>query len=38
MLSSIIGDIVGSRYEFANIHTTDFELFNPLCILNDRGF
>ena len=27
MLGSIIGDIVGSRYEFANIHTTDFELF-----------
>ena len=29
MLGSIIGDIVGSRYEFANIHTTDFELFTP---------
>ena len=27
MLGAIIGDIVGSRYEFANIHTTDFELF-----------
>ena len=29
MLGSIIGGIVGSRYEFANIHTTDFELFTP---------
>ena len=29
MLGAIIGDIVGSRYEFANIHTTDFELFTP---------
>lgn len=27
MLGAIIGDIVGSRYEFANIYTTDFELF-----------
>ena len=27
MLDAIIGDIVGSRYEFANIHTTDLELF-----------
>lgn len=29
MLGAIIGDIVGSRYEFANTHTTDFELFTP---------
>ena len=27
MLGAIIGNIVGSRYEFANAHTTDFELF-----------
>lgn len=27
MLGAIIGDIVGSRYEFANTHTTHFELF-----------
>lgn len=27
MLGAIIGDIVGSRYEFANIYTTHFELF-----------
>ena len=29
MLGAIIGDIVGSRYEFANIRTTAFELFTP---------
>lgn len=31
MLGSIIGDIVGSVYEFANIKTKEFPLFN------DRG-
>ena len=29
MLGAIIGDIIGSRYEFANIRTTVFELFTP---------
>lgn len=29
MLGSIVGDIVGSIYEFANIKTKDFELFQP---------
>ncbi len=28
MLGSIIGDIVGSVYEFHNIKTKDFELFS----------
>ena len=28
MLGAIVGDIVGSTYEFNNIKTTDFELFN----------
>ena len=28
MIGSIIGDIVGSRYEFNNIKTKDFELFS----------
>lgn len=27
MLGAIIGDIVGSEYEFDNIKTTDFPLF-----------
>ena len=29
MLGAIIGDIVGSCYEFNSIKTTGFELFNP---------
>ena len=29
MLGAIIGDIVGSVYEFANIKTKDFEFFQP---------
>ena len=28
MLGSIIGDIVGSRFEFHNIKTKDFSLFD----------
>ena len=28
MLGAIIGDIVGSRYEFNNIKTEDFPLFD----------
>lgn len=31
MLGAIIGDIVGSVYEFSNIKTKDFELFKPSC-------
>ena len=29
MIGAIIGDIVGSRFEFNNYHKTDFELFHP---------
>ena len=29
MLGAIIGDIVGSCYEFNSIKTTEFELFQP---------
>ena len=29
MLGAIIGDIVGSVYEFANTKSTEFELFAP---------
>ena len=35
MLGAIIGDIVGSRFEFANIFTKDFELFGPGCMFTD---
>lgn len=35
MLGAIIGDIVGSRFEFANTKRTDFELFTPECGFTD---
>ena len=35
MLGAIVGDIVGSRYEFNNIRTKNFELFAPNCMFTD---
>lgn len=35
MLGAIIGDIVGSRYEFCNIKTKDFNLFDNKCRFTD---
>ena len=35
MLGAIIGDIVGSRYEFSNIKTEDFPLFDDKCRFTD---
>ena len=35
MLGAIIGDTVGSVYEFNNIKTTDFPLFSPHCDYTD---
>lgn len=35
MLGAIIGDIVGSKYEFNNIRTEDFELFSDGCGYTD---
>lgn len=35
MLGSIIGDIVGSRFEFHNIKTKDFLLFDKSCCFTD---
>ena len=35
MIGSIIGDIVGSIYEFSNIKTKEFELFKPECEYTD---
>ncbi len=35
MLGAIIGDIVGSIYEFDNIKTKDFELFDKNCMFTD---
>ena len=35
MIGAIIGDIVGSRFEFDNYRAKDFELFNKNCIITD---
>ena len=35
MKGAIIGDIVGSIYEFHNIKTKDFPLFSPNCFFTD---
>lgn len=35
MLGAIIGDIVGSRFEFNNIKRKNFELFNKKCRITD---
>lgn len=35
MLGAIIGDIVGSVYEWNNIKTKDFLLFSPECFFTD---
>ena len=35
MIGAIIGDIVGSIYEFDNIKTKDFEFFNEDCMFTD---
>ncbi len=35
MLGAIVGDIVGSIYEFNNIRRKDFELFSPRCFVTD---
>lgn len=35
MLGAIIGDVVGSRFEFRNIRTKDFQLFDQNCRITD---
>ena len=35
MLGAIIGDIVGSRFEFGHTDTKDFEFFHPKCSVTD---
>ena len=35
MLGAIIGDIVGSRFEWNNIKTKDFEFLTPACFVTD---
>lgn len=35
MIGAIIGDIVGSRFEWNNHRSKDFELFTPACFVTD---
>lgn len=35
MIGAIIGDVVGSRYEFYNIRNKEFNLFHPVCTFTD---
>lgn len=35
MIGAVIGDIIGSRFEFDNIHTKNFELFTQECSFTD---
>lgn len=35
MLGAIIGDIVGSRFEFNNYRKKDFEFFSKECFFTD---
>lgn len=35
MIGAIIGDIVGSRFEFNNHRSKDFELFTDECFVTD---
>ena len=35
MRGAILGDIVGSVYEFNNIRTKDFKLFDQKCFFTD---
>ena len=35
MIGAIIGDVVGSRFEFNNILSKDFEFFHPNCEFTD---
>jgi len=35
IIGSIIGDVIGSVYEFDNIRTTEFDMFHPNCDFTD---
>ena len=38
IFGAIIGDIAGSRFEFDNIKSKDFELFDSECSLTDDSY
>ncbi|MFN5787848.1 MAG: ADP-ribosylglycohydrolase family protein, partial [Bacteroidota bacterium] len=35
MIGAVIGDVIGSVFEWDNVKTTDFDLFNPKCFFTD---
>ena len=35
MLGALVGDIIGSFYEFHNVKSTDFDLFTPFSKFTD---
>ena len=35
IIGAVIGDVIGSVFEWNNIKTTDFNLFNPRCFFTD---
>ena len=35
IIGAVIGDVIGSVFEWKNIKTTEFELFNPYCKFTD---
>ena len=35
IIGAVIGDVIGSVFEWNNIKTTDFDLFNPACDFTD---
>lgn len=35
MIGAIIGDVVGSRFEWHNIKTKEFDFFHPKCFPTD---
>ncbi len=35
IIGAVIGDVIGSVFEWNNIKTTDFDLFNPKCYFTD---
>ena len=37
MIGAIIGDVVGSRFEFDNYKSKDFEMFDKECDFTDDG-
>ena len=35
IIGAVIGDVIGSVFEWDNVKTTDFDLFNPECFFTD---